>query len=85
MLRPDPQCLWTPTTAAEAPPYTTSLDATLPDENVVEVRRADGGRWEALHRDVEHPSRRGLGVAATEPLARRLAVLELMAARRSAP
>ena len=56
--------------------YTTSLDAKLPWENIVEVRYRDG-KWSAAHKTPE-----GLihfGDAKTEVLARRIAALRARA------
>lgn len=56
------------------PPYTTSLDASAPGENVVFVIRSDRrGKWGAVHRSED--GREHLAWAATECMARRLAGL----------
>lgn len=56
------------------PPYTTSLDASAPGENVVFVIRSDKrDKWGAVHRSED--GREHLAWAATECIARRLAGL----------
>ena len=53
--------------------YTTSIDASLPDENIVQTRLTLSGKWEAVH------ARNGVtctGTATTEALARRIAALK---------
>ena len=55
------------------PHYTTSRDASLPGENIVQTKVKITGRWEAIH------ARNGVimaGEAATEALARRCAALK---------
>lgn len=60
------------------PDFSRSLDAKLPGENIVQVRRLTGGsgdgkRWEARHWDGKQ---RHYATAKTEPLARRAAALK---------
>lgn len=53
-------------------PYTTSIDARLPDENIVETKLKLSGKWIAMH------ARNGVacnGEGHTEALARRAAAL----------
>jgi hypothetical protein len=61
----------------DRPAYTTSLDAKLPDEEIVEVKRMADGTWiaVAMGTDDEYESE-----AYTEPLARRAAALKARAA-----
>ena len=62
-------------------PYTTSIDAALPWENIVQVRSPDGnnakprGRWEAACQTRE-PGHAVYGYGHTEALARRVAALK---------
>lgn len=57
------------------PPYTASLDAAVPGENIVFSVRSDRrGKWGAVHRDAD--GREYLVWAANECLARRLAGLK---------
>ena len=63
------------------PPYTTSLDAALPWENIEEVALHDivedeplGMVWEAWH-VAKETGRRTMGAGHTEALARRIAAL----------
>lgn len=59
------------------PLYTASLDAALPGENIVfTVRSERRGRWGAVHRSAD--GRDHLVWAATESLARRLAILSAL-------
>ena len=64
---------------AELPPYTTALDAALPDENIVlALYSPRRGRWAAVH---ETPSGKQVLVwAAGECLARRRAALKALGA-----
>ena len=55
-------------------PSTTSLDAKLPGENIVEVTLHDGV-WAAIHVNPETGLQR-TGIGSTEPLARRIAALK---------
>lgn len=56
------------------PPYTVSLDAALPGENIVlVVKSARRAKWGAAHRDAS--GREFLAWARTEPMARRSALL----------
>lgn len=58
----------------EAPAYTTSLDASIPGENIVFViRSAKRSRWGAIHKTAEGGEIFGWG--ATEALARRTAAM----------
>jgi hypothetical protein len=56
-------------------PYSTSIDAALPGENIVSVSR-DGGQWVALHKEQTEANPRVVkGHGKTEALARRVAYL----------
>ena len=57
------------------PHYTTSLDAKLPWENIVYVMKLGESRWETRHQNESGLSYED-GIAATEPLARRLAAMK---------
>ncbi len=59
---------WTP------PHYTTSIDAKLPWENIIEVRQ--GKRWKAVQSEFWCAKQHFVGMAQTEPLARRSAALK---------
>lgn len=64
---------------ADGPPrYTTSLDAALTGENIIDVRYVGGNQWMATHRDVAH-NREFTGRGCTEALARRIAALKARA------
>ncbi len=53
--------------------YTTSIDARIPDENIVEMHKLPSGRYEAIHgRNGEFFS----GTHAVEAIARRIAALK---------
>jgi hypothetical protein len=57
------------------PPYTTSLDAAVENENIVFVIRSDKrGKWGAIHRDADGEEH--LAWAADEKLARRCAAMK---------
>ena len=57
---------------ADLPEWSTSLDAALPGENIVEVYHLRSGAWMAVHQaEVSFEA-----TAATEPLARRIAALK---------
>lgn len=73
---------------AQAPHYTTSLDAALPGENIVWLICLSDGRrtWEAGHEDPENTDPdHGItyATARTEPLARRLAYLKSLPEKES--
>ncbi len=62
---------------SQAPAFTTSLDAKLPWENIVDVTVHDG-IWKAHHVDPK-TGRSETGIGHTEPLARRCAALKARA------
>lgn len=63
------------------PPFTTSLDAAIPDENIESVQYEEAsGKWIAVNKD---DGRLYIGVGNTEPLARRIAALKAVDARQN--
>lgn len=66
------------------PPFTHTLDAALPGENIVLATYSDKrGQWAAVHR--ESDGREYMSWAATEALARRAAALQAFNARQEKP
>jgi hypothetical protein len=61
----------------DAPEYTGSLDAALPDENIVMITRVSDGAWDAIHEQPDGRQFKGRG--RTEALARRIAALKARA------
>lgn len=63
------------------PPFTQSLDAALPEENIVSVQQEEtSGRWIAVNRSPD--GRLYIGSGNTEPLARRGAALRAIDAQK---
>ena len=63
------------------PPFTSSLDAALPDENIVSTQHEEtSGKWIAVNRDPD--GRLYIGIGNTEPLARRIAGLKALDAQK---
>jgi hypothetical protein len=66
------------------PPFTRTLDAAIPGENIVLATYSDKrGQWAAVQREAD--GREFMSWAATEALARRAAALQAFSARQTEP